>query len=275
MHYDDQQQAPSLQALKNKTNFLYQVWKYFLAYSLVGVFVNLLLLFLYSRVRNMSLDQNIDSSVVILAALALLLRVLSQLNKRIVRNFKPVLLSIDLLSYFFINIYCFLLLDGIGREEKNFYGHFVFIYNFVFFGITLAFLLSVYYSSNRKYDVLLGILITNSTLCFLLIMLVKLFPALPRESSTYYGIVAGIVPLNLYLCLNSYYLIQRRANQYVEEDDFCAFLNFSLDWTWSFQKDFFRSIFDLLTEKKKNKGRKEEKEKEIGTPLTVNDDLAK
>lgn len=149
MYYDDKSPDQSLQSLTNKTRFLYKIWGYFFAYALVGIFVNFLLFFFYSKVRNVSLDETIDSSVVILAVLSIMLRVLSQFNKTLIKNHKSVLLTIDLISYFFINIYCFLLLDGIRREEKIYYGHFVFIFNFVFFGVILAYLLSIYYSPFR------------------------------------------------------------------------------------------------------------------------------
>lgn len=102
---------------------------------------------------------------------------------------------------------------------------------------------------------------TTTALCLILLLLVKVFSALPRQPTTYFGIIGALLPVNLYLCLNSYFVLKRRANKYDEEDDFCVFLNFTFDWAWSFQCDFFRSLFEFLDQKQRKKTQKKEKTK--------------
>lgn len=127
-----------------------------------------------------------------------------------------------------------------------FYGHYVFLMNYIFFTSSLAYLFSVVFSRRKRYDYLLGFLTTSSTTVLTIISCTKLFPTLPYQGGTYYNILSTSLFMNFYICLNSHYLLKKRAQQFEEEDDLVVFLRFTFDVFWMFPKNMIESLVTSL-----------------------------
>lgn len=179
MYYEDNVQTKCLEATQDKKSFLYFIALYFLSYSLMGLLVNYILLHHYNFLKKITNSQDFDAFAFSLLFFSIFIRLISLKKKNLITNYKIFIMIVDIFSYLILNIYFFLLLDGIFQNTSNYYGHYIFMFNYLFTAVIIGYIISIYLSSQRKYDCLLGILLTW-TICFVgTVLLTKIYKKLP------------------------------------------------------------------------------------------------
>ena len=182
MYYDEGVQERSLENLVRKTSFLYKVSIYMLLYSSIGVLVNILLLFKYQETRVFLQAFYLDKFMPLIILAFVLNKMLAQKKFSFFKKFDKLFVVTDMLCYFLINLQLFYLLDQYYRNMKIYYGHYLFMTNFIIFINIIVYIISIKLSPSRRYNYQIGCILLLCSTIIGEFVLTKVFKSLPHES---------------------------------------------------------------------------------------------
>lgn len=220
-----------LKTTDEKILFLTKLGLIFIVYSAIWVLIALYIIYYPDESNKDYLHKRLHVTIYIFIFISCGIKMIFSFLGFFLRSFAKFIFVIDLyLSYNIILGLYYYLNDDLKTSVISF-GNYVLIGCFVFFANSIAFFLSTLLTHPRKiYNYYLGmVLMSFSTILALYGYMINK-PMMSMGISRYYMIFFISSILNVYFCLNAYFVINYRTKKFYKFEYIYCFMCFWADW---------------------------------------------
>lgn len=190
-----------------------------------------------------------------------------------IRNLATVCFLIDFFITFWIGLGLYFWLDERLRKYYIYEGHYMILIGFTLLLNSMFFLISTYLRSKKRkkneYNYIIGIALMSVSTFVGLFVSSQLYTDTPLVMQEYIITFSVFTLFNIYLCVNSYFLIQYRLEKFYQHEAMYAFFCYWGDILFVFWYDLFLSSRSKKRKKKKktkkNKNRKSKRKRKTKT----------
>lgn len=251
----------------NRHMFLTKIGITFMLYSLAGFCTSIFILIDIKRTTIVYRQWSLQTVLWVFLTVSLLIKVVYGFFGAPIRKLAKLVFPIDVFAtvIFILGLYYYL--DSYKTTTNYSYAPFVVIVCVNFFVSSFFFTLTtLYHSRSKEYNYLIG---TAMMTIFNVVAIIALAygwnQVVTITPAQYTWVGVGFLVFNLYICVNSYYIINVRLDKYTESDAVWAFYSYWTDWVFAFWKNVFENTTRIIQQKrrqlKKAQKAREEKEK--------------
>jgi hypothetical protein len=255
----------------NRNMFLTKVGITFMLYSLAMFCTAIFILIDIRRTTIVYRDWSLQTVMWLFLAVTLVIKIIFGFFGVYVRKLAKIAFPIDLFAtvVFILGLYYYL--DSAKTTTNYSYAPFVVIVCVNFFTSSFFFTLAtLYHSRSKEFNYLLGTLLMT---VFNVVAIVGLAYGWKQVVTItpwqYAGVGIAFLFINLYISVNSYYLINVRLDKFSESDAVWAFYCYWTDWVFAFWKNLFGNTSRIIRANRrllKKKLEAKNKDKKSGRP---------
>lgn len=261
---------------KNKNMFLTKIGITFILYYFVCFCTSVFILIDTNHSSQAFRMFKLQAVVWVFLAVILLIRIAFATLGKFIRKLAKLVFIIDLFAavMFILGIYYYL--DSFRTSIYYTYSPFVVIIIINLFVSSFFFTLTtLYQSKSKQYNYIIGMcLMTIFNILAIIAIAFGWKQIVTVTIGQYIWIGVIMLVLNLYITVNSYYIVNVRGDKYMESDAVYAFYCYSTDWAFEFPRDLFRDTKRIIRhQRRKAKRNREARElrkmtaQDIKTPL--------
>lgn len=242
--------------MKSPNLFLTRVAGLMIFYNLCLVSMAVFIIFDLIRAKMLYRSMDMRATVWVFFVLALIVKMAGSFgNKYLGKVMGPLFIADCLFSLFaFFGFYWFF--ETVNASSYEYNGHYVIIFGFCLLASSFGFLFSTLIKLKRTpYSVLAGVIMMSVFNIIALAIVKGVWKIHNMRFHKYFLIWLWFLFFNLYIALNSKFMLERRAGRLLEKETIHAFFSYSTDWFSFFWIDMFAS-FKKKKDKKKLKRRK-------------------
>lgn len=245
--------------MKNPGNFLTKIAGLMIFYNICLLIMAFFIIVDMIRAKMFYRSMDMKATVWVFFVFALLIKFIGSFANKYLGKVMGLLYILDCLfsAFAFFGLYWFF--ETVNANSYEYNGHYVIICGFCLLSSSLGFLFSTLIKlKNTPYSVLAGIIMMSIFNIIALAIVKGIWKIHNMKFYKYFLIWMWFLFFNIYIAINSKYLLEKRAGRFLEKESIHAFFTYSTDWFSFFWLDTFSS-FKKKKSKKKNKRRKKPK----------------
>ena len=245
--------------MKNPGNFLTKIAGLMIFYNICLLIMAFFIIVDMIRAKMFYRSMDMKATVWVFFVFALLIKFIGSFANKYLGKVMGLLYILDCLfsAFAFFGLYWFF--ETVNANSYEYNGHYVIICGFCLLSSSLGFLFSTLIKlKNTPYSVLAGIIMMSIFNIIALAIVKGIWKIHNMKFYKYFLIWMWFLFFNIYIAINSKYLLEKRADRFLEKEIIHAFFTYSTDWFSFFWLDTFSS-FKKKKSKKKNKRRKKPK----------------
>lgn len=270
---DSDASEPSVNLLdsNNRNLFLTKVGITFMLYSLAMFCTAIFILIDIRRTTIVYRDWSLQTVLWIFLAISVTIKIAFGIFGAHIRKLAKIIFPVDLFAtvIFILGLYYYL--DSAKTTTYYSYAPFVVIFCVNFFTSSFFFTLAtLYHSRSKEFNYILGSILMTFFNVVAIVGLAYGWKQVVTITPWQYAIVGiAFLFLNLYISVNSYYLVNVRVDKFSESDAVWAFYCYWTDWVFPFWKNLFENTSRIIKAKRRLRKKNLEaknKAKETGRP---------
>lgn len=232
-----------LKELKNRNLFLTKVGTVFLIYFAIPAALCLYIIIDFYSIKYVYRTLRLDKLFLVFLVASVLMKLLGYLFMNKINKLNYFLFVVDLFCTAMFTLGIYFYLDNKQRQYQISYGHLVIIFCFTLFFNSIIFLVTTAFHNKRThYYPLYGLgLLTLVTLLSLKI-LATIWTKDQIRSEELFILFLPLFAWNIYICMNSYFIVNYRADKIKSRQWIGAFFGYFFDIFFLFWKDLFMNI---------------------------------
>lgn len=221
-----------------KSLFLTKVGLVFVIYSTIWVLTALYIINYPDESYSSYLHKRLHLTLFIFLAISCVIKMVFSFFGYFLRSFAKFVFVIDLFLSYFIILGLYYYLNDDLKTSFIAAGHYVLVSCFLIFSNSIAFFISSLFTHPRKiFNYYLGIsLMSLSTIGTLYAFKINL-PVLTMGVSKFYMIFIIASVVNVYICLNAFFIVNYRQKKFYRFEYIYCFMCFWADWFSNFWID--------------------------------------
>lgn len=244
--------------MKSPGNFLTRVAGLMIFYNLCLLSMALFIIFDLIRAKMLYRSMDMKATVWVFFVFALIIKMAGSFGNKYLGKVMGLLFIMDCLFSLFAFFGFYWFFETINASAYEYNGHYVIIFGFCLLATSFGFLFSTLIKLKRTpYSVLAGVIMMSVFNIIALSIVKGVWKIHNMRFHKYFLIWLWFLFFNIYIALNSKFLLERRAGRFLEKESIHAFFTYSTDWFSFFWIDMFAS----LKKNKKNKKKKIKKKK--------------
>jgi hypothetical protein len=245
--------------MKSRNLFLTKIAGLMIFYNFCMVAMALFIIFDMIRAKMLYRSMDLKATVWVFFVFALIVKFAGSFGNKYLSKIQGFLYIVDcvLSAFAFFGFYWYF--ETVNANSYEYNGHYVIICGFVLLSTSFGFLFSTLIKlKNTHYSMLAGIIMMTVFNIIALSIVKGVWKIHNMQFYKYFLIWMWFLFLNIYIAVNSKYLLENRAGRFLEKETIYGFFTYSTDWFSFFWIDMFKS-FKKKKGKKKNKKRKSKK----------------
>ena len=248
--------------MKNPGTFLTKVAGLMVFYNICLVSMALFIIFDMIRAKMFYRSMDMKTTVWVFFVFALIIKMIGGFANKFLGKVMSVLFILDCVfsAFAFFGFYWYF--ETVNANSYEYNGHYVIICGFCLLSTSFGFLFSTLIRLKRTpYSVLAGIIMMSVFNIIALSIVKGIWKIHNMKFYKYFLIWMWFLFLNIYIALNSKFLVEKRAGRFLEKEAAHAFFTYSTDWFSFFWLDMFASFKSKKSKKRKNKKKKVKSQK--------------
>jgi hypothetical protein len=244
--------------MKNSNVFLTKIAGLMVFYNLCLLAMSIFIITDLIRAKMLYRSMDLKSTVWVFFVLALIIKMIGSFGNKYLGKVMGLLFILDCVfsAFAFFGFYWFF--ETVSADSYEYNGHYVIICGFCLLSTSFGFLFSTLIKLKKTpYSALAGIIMMSIFNIIALAIIKGIWKIHNMRFYKYFLIWMWFLFLNIYIAINSKYLLEKRADRFLEKETVHAFFTYSTDW-FSF---FWIDLFTSFKSKKKNKKKKNKKKR--------------
>ena len=241
--------------------FLTKIAGLMVFYNFCLVSMAIFIIFDMIRAKMLYRSMDLKATVWVFFVFALIVKFAGSFGNKYLSKIMSLLFIIDcvLSAFAFFGFYWFF--ETVNANSYEYNGHYVIICGFVLLSTSFGFLFSTLIKLQKtRYSPLAGIIMMTVFNIIALAIVKGVWKIHNMQFYKYFLIWLWFLFFNIYIALNSKYLMEKRAGRFLQKETINGFFTYSTDWFSFFWIDMFASFKNKKKDKKKkNKKRKKAK----------------
>lgn len=249
--------------MKNPNVFLTKIAGLMIFYNLCLLAMSIFILADLIRAKMLYRSMDMKNTVWVFFVFALIVKMAGSFGNKFLGKMMGLLFILDcvLSAFAFFGFYWFF--ETVSADSYEYNGHYVIICGFCLLSTAFGFLFSTLIRLKRTpYSALAGIIMMSVFNIIALAIVKGIWKIHNMRFYKYFLIWMWFLFLNIYIAVNSKYLVERRGGRFLEKEGIHGFFTYSTDWF-----SFF--WIDMITSMKSKKGKKKNKKKKKRKPNSV------
>ena len=243
--------------MKSSNLFLTRIAGLMIFYNLCLLSMALFIIFDMIRAKMLYRSMDMKATVWVFFVFALIIKMIGSFGNKYLSKVMGLLYLVDCIfsAFAFFGLYWFF--ETVNANSYEYNGHYVIICGFVLLSTSFGFLFSTLIKLKRTpYSVLAGIIMMTIFNIIALAIIKAIWKIHNMKFYKYFLIWMWFLFFNIYIALNSKYLLEKRAGRFLETESTHGFFTYTTDWFSFFWIDMFSSFKKKKNKKKKNKKKK-------------------
>ena len=242
-----------LRESKSQHMFLTKTGGLFVVYTGCFVLVNFFIILNMVKAKILYRSMNMMTMTWVYFALCIVIKLLGGFGNRCLKKVQSLLFIVDciLSSFVYFGIYWFC--ETVNSSAYEYNGHYVIIVGFCLAAMSMGYMFSTLIRfKNTKYNVFTGVIMMSLFVIGTLIAVANIWTIHTMKSYQYCMVFFWFLVLELYIAINSNFILKLRLEKYYDHEMAYCFFCFCTDWIAMFWVDLCKNMFKS---KKKRKSR--------------------